>query len=150
MKKFLDALAPTLPYIILTAVLLLVLNKVGLIKLWATDEEKKSKSVLGTNSPINIRWASQQGGKKFRSAKQATIEASAKKLYNAKGTFNDDEQKLYSVFSGFANKYVAWQVAEKFNKLYGMDLQAFLGDFLNEKELSKLFDILNDLPYGSV
>lgn len=70
----------------------------------------------------------------------------ADKLYNSKGTFNDDENMIYSVYRDAKNllylSYVNWM----FNHYYKQDLLPFLTDFLSDDEIYHIKQLIEKLP----
>jgi hypothetical protein len=69
----------------------------------------------------------------------------ANDIINAKGFFNDDENKLYNAFNQLKNQaqmsYVAY-IFEQNKK----DLVTFLKSFLNDEELAKVYRIISNKP----
>jgi hypothetical protein len=75
----------------------------------------------------------------------------AKKLYNAKGLFNDDEDTVFGVFRALNYKTQVSVVADAFFKLYNQDLKNFLqppNGFLSSNEWNNLVNILSKLKTG--
>lgn len=78
----------------------------------------------------------------------------AKRIYDAKGTFSDNEKDVVSLFSTFKSKsqvsYIAWQ----FNTLYKKKLIDYLNSFMDNSVLGhggtnymlQINDIVNRLP----
>lgn len=75
----------------------------------------------------------------------------AKRIYDAKGTFNDDEESIFAVFRLMKYKTQIAFLAFWFNKLYQKDLYTFLRDgVFNKDELATLLTITSKLPTGFV
>lgn len=75
----------------------------------------------------------------------ATGKALAQKLYDAKGFFNDNEDKVFGVFKQCKAKSDVSTIAYYFNSLYSKDLHSYL-DFLDQAEMTKVQNIIDDLP----
>lgn len=66
-------------------------------------------------------------------------------VYNAKGTFNDDEAAVYGAFNALHYKtQVSW-MAYNFYKIYGKDLYGYLQGFLSTGEMAQIAAIVNKL-----
>ncbi len=88
--------------------------------------------------------------KQYPNAKKLSntdIQALAKKLYDAKGFFNDDENAVYSVFQSIPYKSYICQLTVSFESLYNKNLINYL-DFLSADEKSKIFDYINKMKNG--
>lgn len=75
----------------------------------------------------------------------------AKKLYNAKGIFNDNEADVYGVFRALQSKTQVSLIAKAFFGLYGKDLKNYLQPstgFLNESEWNEVVSICSKLKEG--
>jgi hypothetical protein len=75
----------------------------------------------------------------------------AKKLYNAKGIFNDNEADVYGVFRALQSKTQVSLIAKAFFGLYGKDLKNYLQPstgFLNESEWNEVVNIISKLKEG--
>lgn len=75
----------------------------------------------------------------------------AKKLYNAKGVFNDNEADVYGVFRALQSKTQVSLIAKAFFGLYGKDLKNYLQPstgFLNESEWNEVVNIISKLKEG--
>lgn len=78
-------------------------------------------------------------------------EAYAKKLYNAKGIFNDNEADVYGVFRALQSKTQVSLVARAFFRLYGQDLKNYLQPstgFLSSSEWNEVVNICSKLKEG--
>lgn len=71
----------------------------------------------------------------------------AASLYDSKGTFDDDEDNVYSIYRMMKNITVCSIVSFIFNNLYNRDLYTYLSDFLNVKELTRVLEIVNEKNY---
>jgi hypothetical protein len=75
----------------------------------------------------------------------------AKKIYNAKGFFNDDEDTVYGVFRSLQSKTQVSLVAKAFFSLYGKDLKNYLqppNGFLSDSEWNNVVNICSKLKQG--
>jgi len=75
----------------------------------------------------------------------------AKKLYDAKGVFNDDEDTVYGVFRALNYKTQVSVVADAFFKLYNKDLKNYLqppNGFLSDAEWNEVVKICGKLGTG--
>jgi hypothetical protein len=75
----------------------------------------------------------------------------AKKLYNAKGIFNDNEADVYGVFRALQSKTQVSLIAKAFFGLYGKDLKNYLQPstgFLNDSEWQEVVNICSKLKEG--
>lgn len=82
---------------------------------------------------------------------EADMRLYSKRIYDAQGTFNDDEEAIYAVFRQMRYKTQVAFLAYWFNKLYKKDLYTFLRDgVFNKDELATLLTIINKLPTGFV
>lgn len=70
----------------------------------------------------------------------------AVRIWDAKGFFNDDEEKLYSVFREFEYGLDVWKVNKAFKAKYdNRNIYDFIQDFTSEEERAEMFDIIKDL-----
>jgi hypothetical protein len=69
----------------------------------------------------------------------------ANDIINAKGFFNDDENKLYNAFNQLKNQAQMSYVAYIFQQ-NKKDLVTFLKSFLNDEELAKVYRIISNKP----
>lgn len=67
-------------------------------------------------------------------------------LWDATGTFNDDEEKIYGVFRAMKTQSQVAALAKRFNQLKNKDLFGYLNDYLNETELLKVKAIIDQKP----
>lgn len=122
-----------------------------------TAEEKAAdrlKSETENASASQDYWRPgyfQQGQGKYTVAllTQSRTDALIKKLWDAKGAFNDDEEAIYAVFRELkAKTQVSW-LAYNFNRQKSKDLYTWLRDsVLNKEELNTVLTITNKLPTG--
>lgn len=132
----------------------LVLQKFGLIPSQESAKQEKNVKALDSLEEFKpgygSKMAEHNGWKKVIQTLLTTAgaHALAARIKKAKGIFNDDELAVYSAFKTVRNKAQVSQLAETFQREYGMDLVEFLRDFMNEKELARVFDLVEILPTG--
>jgi len=82
---------------------------------------------------------------------EADMRIYSKRLWDAHGTVNDDEEAIYAVFRAMKYKTQVSFLTYWFNKLYGKDLYTWLRDsVLNKEELNTVLTITSKLPTGFV
>ncbi len=72
----------------------------------------------------------------------------AKRLMDASGVFNDDEEKIFAVFRELKYKTQISFLASVFTKMYSKDLYTWLKATLNQSELNTVLTITSKLPTG--
>ena len=77
---------------------------------------------------------------------QAGAAAYVDDLWDATGTFNDDEEQIYGVFRAMKTKSQVAALAKRFNQLKSFDLYNYLENYLNEEELLKVKGIIDQKP----
>ncbi len=126
---------------------------VGLVVIYFIYKQitgSKAKVKVIDNLDIFNKQKCLELNKQYPNAKKlsnADIQALAKKLYDAKGFFNDDENSVYSVFQSIPYKSYICQLTIAFESLYDKNLINYL-DFLNNDEKSKIFDYINKMKNG--
>jgi hypothetical protein len=116
-----------------------LLQKIGLI----SDGSSEAAAEFGGKwyfSPQN------KIGDKLTGYKFAIQEA--RKLHDAKGIFNDNEEAIYGVFRrlGYQSELVG--ISYWFAKTYNADLFEYLNGFLSDKDLIKIYKIVESKPKG--
>lgn len=71
----------------------------------------------------------------------------AKKIYDAKGFFNDNESVVIGVFRQQSSVATVSQLSDIFLRVYKQDLWAYLS-FLDSAEKTQITNIINSLPLG--
>lgn len=110
----------------------------------------KAKVKIIDNLDIFNKQKCLELNKKYPKAKKLSnseVQALAKKLYDAKGFFNDDEDAVYNVFQSIPYKSYICQLTVAFDSLYGKNLITYL-DFLSGDEKGKIFDYINKMQNG--
>lgn len=81
---------------------------------------------------------------------QDSLKKFADEVYNSKGYFNDDEEKLTGVFKAINYKTQVSQLSEYFFNTYKKDLYGFMNSFLdNDTEFLPIIKIVNAKPSGA-
>ena len=71
--------------------------------------------------------------------------ALAQRIWDAKGFFNDDEEKLNSVFRELQYGLDIWKVNKAFKAFHdNRNIFDYIQDFTNEEERATLYDIIKD------
>lgn len=68
-------------------------------------------------------------------------------IYNAKGTINDDEDIIYSIFRSLPSVFIISVISNLFENQYKTNLKLYLSSFLDNKELDIVHQIINDKKY---
>ena len=132
-------------------ILYLAAKKFGLVPDTGADKKETEQLFSDYTNPRYVTELIKSGqGKKVYLLPQATAQNLAVRIYKAKGLFNDDEDALYSAVKALKYKSQVSQTAGKFLELYKKDMAAYLQSFLNENELSKIFDFWQKLPTGKI
>ena len=74
------------------------------------------------------------------------VERDTKTIKDAPGFFNDNEDAVYSIFSSAPKRAYINFLAWKFERRYGKNMLAFINDFMSEKELFTLKQIIEKVP----
>lgn len=69
-----------------------------------------------------------------------------KEIYSTRGIFNDDEDKLFAIFQQIPTITVLSMVSNYFKRKYKKDLRIWLSEFLNEKEMQRIYSIIEKKP----
>jgi hypothetical protein len=122
-----------------------------------TREEKEAAQLQNKTENLDLskdywnpNWFASGAGKYTVALLPEEIaKAYVKRLKNAEGYVNDDEEAIFAVFRLLkAKSQVSW-LAYWFNKQYKKDLYTWLRDaVLNEKELNTVLNIIGKLPTG--
>lgn len=72
----------------------------------------------------------------------------AKRIYNAWGVFNDNEEALYAVFRELRYQSQVASLVDAYRSLYKLDLLGALKSKLNDKELAEVIHIISIKPTG--
>ena len=125
----------------------LVLKRIGLVKDTGQEQRQEEQLFKDYFSPTYLQRLYQTGGR-IQLLTQTNVRQIVKDLYDSKGVFNDDEQKLYGTIKRFKFKSQVSQAADVFFKTYKKDLARYLSTFLNEQELQRIYNYLDQLPSG--
>jgi hypothetical protein len=123
-----------------------VLQKLGIIK---TSEEAKEEKQLANLESSNY-W---DFNKFLNTVPKGTLvltqggaSAYADDIYNAKGVFNDDEDKVFAVFRAMKTQSQVASLAKRFNQKYSKDLYTFVRGFFNDDEMLTIKKLLDSKP----
>jgi hypothetical protein len=83
--------------------------------------------------------------KKLNSLEQ-TYAALCMKIYDSKGFFSDNPDRLNGVFQQLNSKAQISYLSMVFNKVFDKDLTTYLTTFLNSTELTKISNIIKNKP----
>ena len=123
-----------------------VLQKLGVIKTSSEQQEEQSllqfeaSNVWDYNKFLN----NLPGGALLLT--QGGAAAYVEDLWDATGTFNDDEEAIYGVFRAMKTKSQIAALAKRFNQLKNKDLYGYLADYLSDSELLKVKAIVDQKP----
>lgn len=123
-----------------------VLQKVGVVPTAAANAEAQNLQQLEAANywDYNKFLSTAPGGHALLT--QAGAAAFVDDLWDATGTFNDDEEKIYGVFRALRTQSQVAALAKRFNQLKSKDLYGYLNDYLNESELLKVKAIIDQKP----
>lgn len=83
--------------------------------------------------------------KKLNTLEQ-TYAALCLKIYDSKGFFSDDPDRVNGVFMQLNSKAQISYLSNVFNKIFDKDLLTYLQQFLNNTEQTKIYNIIKNKP----
>ena len=108
---------------------------------WITDEYLKTVAVA-----YKKKYNKTPTIKDLTPTPDTTISKARVRLYDAKGFFNDDEEKLYGVFRDLRNGVDIYRLNAGFKKQYeGRNILDFINSFTGDDDRAKLYILLRDL-----
>jgi hypothetical protein len=121
-------------------------QKLGLFPSKGEKEEKQNLQALegATIWDYNKFLSSLPAGAKLLT--QGGAAAYVDDLWDATGTFNDDEEKIYGVFRAMKTQSQIAALAKRFNQIKNQDLYSYLKNYLNESELLTVKGIIDQKP----
>ena len=120
-----------------------ILKKIDAILEKGTQQTGTAKDIKA-NSAFSPSFYKTSGGKKLTSRK---VEEYAKTIYDAIGTFYDDENKIISLIQTIGTKTKMSQVSEKFAIIYGKGLGAFLVSHIDKgNNLGEIQTMIKQMP----
>jgi len=132
----------------------IALKKIGeLFGVVKSEDDKKADAfrVADYMAPAYALNLQKQKKKFYGFPNQATTAANiAKRIFESKGVFNDNEAMLYGALNQLTYKTQISIVAYYFLKAYNKDLAQFLSTFLNAGEMAALYSKFDKLPTGIV
>lgn len=124
-----------------------ILASVGIIKTAKSKRKKQEQEaaveMLRTDEYFSPTFFKNQ---KYKSIGSNAANLYAQQLRKAIRGIGTDEEMIFSIFGRLFNKVNISEVAASYYVQYGNDLQADLLNDLNEKEITALMNIVNDLP----
>jgi hypothetical protein len=72
----------------------------------------------------------------------------ARKINNAWGTFNDDEEAVYAAFRGLRYQTQVSSLVDAYKKLFNKDLLTTLKSNLSDGEFTEVINIISTKPIG--
>jgi len=123
-----------------------VLQKVGVVPTAAANQAQQNLQQLEAANywDYNNFLATAPPGHALLT--QAGAAAYVNDLWDATGTFNDDEEAIYGVFRAMKTQSQVAALSKRFNQLKSKDLYGYLNDYLNEAELLKVKAIIDQKP----
>jgi len=123
-----------------------VLQKIGVVQTAAANAAQQNLQQLEAANywDYNNFLAAAPAGHALLT--QAGAAAYVNDLWDATGTFNDDEEQIYGVFRAMKTKSQVAALAKRFNQLKSFDLYNYLENYLNESELLKVKAIIDQKP----
>lgn len=121
-----------------------ILGKLGVIK---TEEQQQTE--LNVQSLISTDAFNPNFFVQYKPAillTGATAVQLCKDIYNAKGTFRDNENAVIAAIRVCKSKAMISFLAWTFYNLYKKDLIAFIASFFNQIQLKYLYDVIKPLP----
>lgn len=137
-----------MPYVIIGGVIFAgykLLQKIGLVKTAADAAASNAAASLQNANYFSPDYY-KTGGAGTLILTAAASDFLAKSIYDSKGIFNDDEDKLFGVFKSLKTKSQVSFLAEVFYRKYKRDMIAYINSFLNDKEMLTLKNIVDKLP----
>lgn len=131
-----------------------IFRGVGLIK--SVEEERQTKNA---GLLLNVDWLKPEFYKKqvAEAKRRGAFKAEkyfpnlphfkdyAKRIWDSKGFFKDNESQAIGVMKSFVSKSEASLFADYFNKTYQRDLSTFMETYMNDLQLSIIFDTIKPL-----
>ena len=118
----------------------------------ATSEKVKDSFSTGGGTDF---FKENKKTQKYKSAKEylkslglepKDIDFWAKEIFSTRGVINDNEDKLFAIIQQIPTITVFSFVSSYFKKRYNKDLRVWLSEFLSEKEMQKLYSIVQKKP----
>jgi hypothetical protein len=120
-----------------------------------SKEERQGDKFLEEQEKKNNIWAGvaslQKTIKPTQTIKLLTFSDSniiAKKINNAWGNFNDDEEAVYAAFRGLRYQSQVSSLVDSYKKLFNKDLLTTLKSNLSDSELYEVINIIGTKPLG--
>ena len=108
-----------------------------------SEEQKKELQEFGNSNYWDVNFWKKPGSLIL---KQAAVTDFINKLNSAPGTFNDNEEKVYSVFRACNTKSQVSYLADKWSQGSNISLYDYLTKFLSDSELYTVKKIIDSKP----
>jgi hypothetical protein len=108
-----------------------------------SEEQQKELQTFGNSSYWDINYWKAPGALIL---KDAAVTDFINKLNSAPGTFNDNEEQVYSVFRALNTKSQVSYLAYKWSQGSNISLYDYLTKFLSDKELYTVKKIIDSKP----
>lgn len=140
--------------IVILFVVYRVLKGVGLIQSAQEQkqEQQREQAVTATiwNPNLHTNYVSVGEKKPVYLLRKAERDELARKLWNAKGIFNDDEEAIYAVFRSLRYQTQVASIVLSFKELFNQDLVTWLKSVLSDDEFTTVLNIISAKTYGYV
>lgn len=123
-----------------------LLQKTGLLPTAESNQAAQNLQALESSNYWNYNDFLQKAPGGHALLTQAGAAAYVEDLWDATGTFNDDEEAIYGVFRAMRTQSQIAALAKRFNQLKNKDLYGYLKDYLNEAELLTVKKIIDQKP----
>ena len=123
-----------------------LLQKTGLLPTAESNQATQNLQTLESSNYWNYNDFLQKAPGGHALLTQAGAAAYVEDLWDATGTFNDDEEAIYGVFRAMRTQSQIAALAKRFNQLKNKDLYGYLKDYLNEAELLTVKKIIDQKP----
>ena len=127
----------------------------------ATEQASQSATQVGTNPFLSFNpnfapelvkaYLIKYKPKKWNATAQMKLSQEqyidlAKQIYDSKGVFNDDEDKLYNVFRNITTQWQLSLLSSVFSYKYKKDMLEYIKGFTNAEELAPILKQVQNYP----
>ncbi len=123
-----------------------LLKAIGLKDDKEDKEADKELETAETSPGWDPKYYLQNRGKGYRVLTADSAIFLADEIAEARGWFNDDEERIYSAFRMIGDHFQLAQVSDAYILKYRSDLYADLRNWLSEKEFLYIAVLVNKLP----
>jgi hypothetical protein len=132
-------------------ILFLILKRIGLVPEQKSADEKRAEKemqkIVKEIKDSKVIWSTdfwEQYPAKAYTAQQAKNLAAH--IRDSFGVFNDDEARIFGVFRQIKYQTNVSQISYAYSLSYGRDLHSDLRDYLSEKEMAEVYQIISSKP----